>query len=351
MREFDYKKTYKNLLVPETVSWLSLLHEYKGKQGIDLKDKADILEGLLKIARVQSTDASNRIEGIITTKERLELLANSKTLPKSRSEKEIAGYRDVLDTIHRNYEYIPLRPSFILQLHRDLYKYSPSSRAGSFKNSDNVIAEELGDGQKFIRFRPVSSWETPIAVENICAEYSRVVADDNCDGLVVLLTFVFDFLCIHPFNDGNGRISRLLTLLLLYQSGYYVGKYISIEMLIEKRKDEYYDALLKSSVGWHEGENDYAPFVNYMLSVFCTAYKDFWQRFEALDKRNKAAAVRDTICSHIGAITKSEILNLIPNISEVTVERALLELKNSGEILKIGGGRYTKYIWNHDKSK
>ena len=351
MRNFNFKAEYQKLLTPEVVAYLTRIHEYKGQQNLFIEAKADTLSSLLEVARIQSTEASNRIEGIITTDDRLKKIVREKTMPQTRSEKEIAGYRDVLATIHESHDYIPPRQSVILQLHRDLYKYSSKSIGGSFKNSDNVIAEELPDGQQVVRFKPVPAWETPEAITALCSAFQEATQDAELDPLLLIPIFILDFLCIHPFNDGNGRMSRLLTLLLLYRSGYIVGKYISIEKLISDTKETYYEALQASSYNWHKGTNDYAPFVTYMLGVLVAAYRDFESRIELLTTKglSKPDRVREIIRNHLGKITKSEIVAQCPDISQITVQRALAELLKSGEIIKLSGGRYTAYVWNGTK--
>ena len=281
--------------------------------------------------------------------ERLQKLVKAKTTPRNRSEKEIAGYRDVLATIHSSHEYIPVKPGMILQLHRDLYKFSGMSFGGSYKTADNVISEEDSHGNKHIRFHPVPTWETPEAMEQLCRAYNDLCSSGQYDPLLMIPVFILDFLCIHPFNDGNGRMSRLLTLLLLYRAGYHVGKYISIEQLIERTKDAYYDCLQESSCDWHEAENDYAPFVTYQLGVILAAYREFSDRVKVVsESTRKPNRVRDIIQGHLGKITKAEIMQQCPDISQTTVQRALNELVKSGEIIKIGGGRYTSYTWNRE---
>ena len=351
MRDFNFKAEYKKLLTPEVVAYLTQIHEYKGQQNLFIETKADELSDLLEVAKIQSTEASNCIEGIVTTNERLKKIVREKTIPRNRSEKEIAGYRDVLATIHESHDFIPPKPSIILQLHRDLYKYSGKSIGGSFKNSDNVIAEELPDGQQIVRFEPVPAWETPETIATLCNAFEAAMQDAELDPLLLIPIFILDFLCIHPFNDGNGRMSRLLTLLLLYRSGYIVGKYISIEKLISDTKETYYEALQASSYSWHDGTNDYAPFVTYMLGVLVAAYRDFESRIELLTAKglSKPDRVREIIKNHLGKITKSEIMAACPDISQVTVQRALAELLKSGEIIKLSGGRYTSYIWNRER--
>lgn len=350
MREFHYKIEYKRLLTPEIVSFLTKIHEQKGKQDLSPEKRKDVFAELTEIAKIQSTEASNRIEGIITTDDRLKKIVRNKTTPRNRSEREIAGYRDVLATIHENYLYIPPRPGMILQLHRDLYKFSGTSMGGTFKSADNVIAEEHPDGTKTVRFEPVPAWETPEAVAALCDAYGDVLSDPEIDQLLLIPLFVLDFLCIHPFNDGNGRMSRLLTLLLLYRAGYSVGRYISIEKLIADSKESYYEALQESSEGWHEGENDPLPFIRYLLGILAAAYRELSARMEILaaPELSKPDRVREFIRNTTGRLTKAEIMVACPDVSQKTVERALTELMKNNEIIKIGGGRYTSYIWNRE---
>ena len=351
MRTLNYKTDYQKLLSPEIVSYLAQIHEMKGQQNLFVEAQKDALAQLLEIAKIQSTEASNRIEGIITTDDRLRKIVMNKTMPKGRSEREIAGYRDVLNTVHENYDYIPVRPGMILQLHRNLYKFSNSAIGGSFKNSDNIIAEELPDGTKRVRFQPVPAWETTEAMDTLCNALQEASTDPELDPLLLMPMFILDFLCIHPFNDGNGRMSRLLTLLLLYRSGYFVGKYISIERLIADSKETYYEVLQESSTGWHEGTNDYLPFVRYMLGVVIAAYREFTSRVDILITRgfSKPDRVREIIRSTTGRITKTQIMRQCPDISQKTVERALAEMLKNGDIIKISGGRYTSYTWNWEK--
>ena len=351
MRTLNYKTEYQKLLSPEIVSYLAQIHEMKGQQNLFVEAQKDALAKLLETAKIQSTEASNRIEGIVTTDDRLKKIVMNKTTPKGRSEREIAGYRDVLNTVHENYDYIPVRPGMILQLHRDLYKFSNSAIGGSFKNSDNIIAEELPDGTKQVRFQPVPAWETIEAMDTLCNALQEASTDPELDPLLLMPMFILDFLCIHPFNDGNGRMSRLLTLLLLYRSGYFVGKYISIERLIADSKETYYEVLQESSTGWHEGENDYLPFVRYMLGVVIAACREFASRVDILITRglSKPDRVREIIRSTTGRITKTQIMRQCPDISQKTVERALAEMLKNGDIIKISGGRYTSYTWNWEK--
>ena len=346
MHEFDFINRPKDLLTPEVVSILTRLHECRGRQELFIEAEADVLTALLEVAKIQSTGASNRIEGIYTTDERLNAIVRDKVKPRNRNEEEISGYRDVLATIHESYEYIAPRPNNILQLHRDLYSFSSSAVGGVYKNSDNVIAEKHADGTETVRFRPVPAFQTADAILNLCTRYNEAIEAGTYDPLLLMPVFILDFLCIHPFNDGNGRMSRLLTLLLLYRAGFIVGKYISIEMLIEKSKDSYYEALQASSQNWHENGNDYLPFLKYMLGVVVKAYNEFEVRVEHLRHRkmSKAERIKDLIEKTPGKISKKEIAQACPDISVTTIERTLAELVASGIIEKVGVGRATAYV-------
>ena len=346
MRDYNYKEKWQKLLTADIVKKLTLISEFKGEQRLFIEAHKDELNELTEVAKIQSTEASNRIEGIFTADDRLKNLVQEKTTPRNRDESEIAGYRDVLNTVHESYEYIPINSNYFLQLHRDLYKFIGDADGGMFKTDDNIIRERDEHGNEKIRFRPVSALETPEALDALCNAYKE--AKNDVDPLILMSMFILDFLCIHPFNDGNGRMSRLLTLLLLYQSGFIVGKYVSIEKKIEESKETYYEALHDSSVHWHENENDYKPFVNYMLGVIVSAYKEFESRVKLVTDPNlsKADRIREIIKNHIGTITKSELIEMNPDISDTTVQRTLADLLKKNEIKKIGGGRYTKYTWN-----
>ena len=322
MKNFDYITNPAKLLTPEIVQMVGSIHEQKGKQELFLEANIDELKTLLEVALIQSTGASNRIEGIFTSDKRLEELVSQKAEPRNRSEQEIAGYREVLATIHESYEYITPRPNIILQLHRDLYSYSQGN------------------------FIPVPTFQTAEAIDELCARFLEAWEADRIDKLVLIPMFILDFLCIHPFNDGNGRMSRLLTLLLFYKAGYIVGKYISMEMLIEKTKETYYEALQASSTGWHEGENSYEPFVKYYLGIMLKAYNEFESRVEHLKHRSlsKPDRIKAVIDNKVGKITKKEIMELCPDISKITVERTLTNLVKSGYIAKVGAGPSTGYV-------
>ena len=346
MKNFDYITNPAKLLTPEIVQMVGSIHEHKGKQELFLEANIDELKTLLEVALIQSTGASNRIEGIFTSDKRLEELVSQKAEPRNRSEQEIAGYREVLATIHESYEYITPRPTIILQLHRDLYSYSQGNIDGTYKNSDNVIAETDAEEHQKARFIPVPAFQTAEAIDELCAHFLEAWEANLIDKLILIPMFILDFLCIHPFNNGNGRMSRLLTLLLFYKAGYIVGKYVSMEMLIEKTKETYYEALQASSFGWHEGENSYKPFVKYYLGIMLKAYNEFENRVEHLKYHNlsKPDRIKAVIDNKVGKITKKEIMELYPDISKVTVERTLTDLVKSGYIAKVGAGPSTGYV-------
>ena len=344
MGQFEYSRQLASLMTPEVMVAVGDMREHRGKQALYEAMRPDVLESLVEVAKIQSTDMSNRIENISTSAKRLRDLMADKVAPRNRDEREIAGYRYVLDTIHGSHDDIPVTPNVILQLHRDLYRFSGDGFAGRWKDSDNVIAERVASGELVARFRPTSAAATPGAVERICEEYRLQVEQGVYDPLLVSLIFVFDFASIHPFNDGNGRMDRLLTLLLLYRSGYTVGKYVSIEKEIERTKKTYYEALAASSVGWQDGENDYTPFVTYMLGVMTACYKELDQRFAlASAPGGSEGALRAYFGQLVGAATKNDILDANPSLSKRTVERVLKKLQDEGLVEKVGAARSTAY--------
>ena len=348
MHIFDYQTAPANLLTPEITALLSAIHEFKGKQELYLNAKPDILNALVEVAKVQSTTSSNRIEGITTTDARMRELMSQKTIPRNRNEQEITGYRDVLKTIHESHDFIPISPNILLQLHRGLYSKLPQGIGGHWKLNDNVIEETDASGNASIRFRPASAVETPAAMDELCAAYRKAIATERFDALLLIAMFVFDFLCVHPFHDGNGRMSRLLTLLLLYRSGFMVGKYISLEMLIENSKADYYEALQASSSHWHENGNDMRPFVQYTLGIVLKAYRELESRVEGLvtSRMSKADRIRAVVGATLGKVTKRDILAKCPDISTAMVELTLKAMLDEGVISKVGNGRAAAYIRN-----
>lgn len=347
MGDFSYQARYQALLTSETVALIGQLHECKAEQNLAVEAKADALGRLAETARLQSAGAFNRMEGVCTTDERLKKLVLNKTYPTTRGEREIAGYRDALNSIYENYQYIAPKPASILQLHRDLYKFSGLTAGGTYRDTDSIIEE----GSRRVRSRPVPAREVPEAMERLCAAFEEALAVPAWDPLLLIPMFVLDFLCIHPFNGGNGRMSRLLILLLLCRAGYAVGKYVSIERMIEATGEDCWAALARSSEDWREGKNSDIPFAQYLLNIILAASREFSAQLQKLDAegQSKPNRVRNVIRDTLGRITKAEIMAQCPNISQVTVQRTLNELLKSGDILKLSGGRYTAYIWNRER--
>ena len=344
MRTFNYKNLRNVSWDSEILGLVAKIYEYKGRQELFLRQKPAVLERLVEIAKVQSTQASNEIEGIVTTSTRIKQICDDKTTPRNRDEEEIMGYRDVLNTIHESYEYIPLNSSHILQLHRDLYKYSEKNIGGRFKTTQNYITETHPDGTKLIRFTPLEPYEVPEAVGAICESFNRIVDEGIVEPLVLIPIFINDFLCIHPFSEGNGRMSRLITTLLLYKCGYLVGRYISIESKIEKTKQSYYEVLKRSGDGWHEGKNDSTDFIKYLLGIILSAYRDFEERVDIFDEKLPAIElVRNAVNSKIGKFTKSDIEELVPSIKKTSVGNSLKTLVEEGIIQRHGQGKNTFY--------
>ena len=309
-----------------------------------LKQRPEELEKLVEIAKVQSTEASNAIEGIVTTSTRIRQLVEEKTAPRNRDEQEIAGYRDALNIIHENFDAIPITRNYILQLHKVLYSHMNNPMAGQTKSVQNYISATYPNGHTETLFTPLAPFETPEALERICDEYNRVIGNMEAEPLIVIPIFIHDFLCIHPFNDGNGRMSRLLTTLLLYRNGFYVGKYISLEAKIAKNKDLYYAALRQAQEGWHEGTEDAVPFIKYLLGIILSAYRDFEDRFSLVEQKKPALeTVRQATLSKIGRFSKQDIRELCPALSVSSIEGALRKLVASGELKREGNGKSTCY--------
>ena len=348
MREFDYRKLAARTWDNEILSYVAKIHEHKGRQELFLRQKPVELNRLIEIAKIQSTESSNRIEGIVTTNPRLKQLMSDKTTPHNRDEEEILGYRNVLNLVHENYDMITVRPSYILQMHRDLLKYTSFSYRGSFKTTPNEIDMTLASGERVTLFRPLEPYETPDAIQNICDSYQKELSLGEIDPLILIPCFILDFLCVHPFNDGNGRMSRLLTLLLLYRSGYVVGQYISIEKAIADTKDTYYKVLAQADQNWHKGENDPKPFIKYMLGIILGCYRDFEERLTLAErsgyKSNSYDIVREYVMTHIGTFTKQNALEGCPSLGSSSVEAALKKLVQEGIITRLGSGRKTHYV-------
>ena len=337
MRPFNYSKIKEEKWDSEILGLIAAIYKFAGKQELYLKQRPDELEKLVEIAKIQSTEASNAIEGIVTTSTRIKQL--------NRDEEEIAGYRDVLNIIHESFDTIPITQNYILQLHKILCSHMNNPLAGRTKTVQNYISATYPDGHTEVLFTPLAPFETPEALDRICEEYNKVIGNYEVEPLLAIPIFIHDFLCIHPFNDGNGRMSRLLTTLLLYRSGFYVGKYISLEAKIAKNKDLYYEALGHSQDGWHEGEEDAVPFIKYLLGTILAAYKDFEDRFEIVEEKLPAIEmVRKATQQRIGKFNKQDIRELCPALSVSSIEGSLRKLVAEGELRREGRGKSTFYV-------
>lgn len=344
MRVFDYRELKDKKWDNEIIAYVAQIHEHKAKQEMFLKQKPEKLEKLVEIAKIQSTEASNEIEGIRTTSTRLKQLLSEKTTPKNRDEEEIAGYRDVLNIIHESYEYIPITSNYILQLHKTLYSHSAKVIGGKYKNVQNYISATDSNGNTYTSFTPLAPYETAPAIENICDEFNKAMAESEVDPLILIPIFIHDFLCIHPFLDGNGRMSRLLTTLLLYRCGYLVGKYISLEAKISKNKNLYYDALEKSQQDWHDGNDNPEAFIKYLLGIIISAYRDFEERVDIVsDNLPAIEIVKKAISAILGKFNKTKIIELCPTLGVKSIESALKKLVDSDLIEKHGTGKSTFY--------
>ena len=344
MRDFHYAAIREQKWDSEILGLIAAIYKEAGKQEMYLKQRPEELEKLVEIAKVQSTEASNAIEGIVTTSTRIRQLVEEKTAPRNRDEQEIAGYRDALNIIHENFDAIPITRNYILQLHKVLYSHMNNPMAGQTKSVQNYISATDPDGHTETLFTPLAPFETPEALDRICDEYNRVIGNMEAEPLIVIPIFIHDFLCIHPFNDGNGRMSRLLTTLLLYRNGFYVGKYISLEAKIAKNKDLYYAALRQAQEGWYEGTEDAVPFIKYLLGIILSAYRDFEERFSLVEQKKPALeTVRQATLNKIGRFSKQDIRELCPALSVSSIEGALRKLVASGELKREGNGKNTCY--------
>lgn len=344
MRDFNYSTIKDQKWDSNILGLIAAIYKEAGKQELYLKQRPEELEKLVEIAKIQSTEASNAIEGIVTTSTRIRQLVGEKTTPRNRDEQEIAGYRDALNIIHENFDAIPITQNYILQLHKVMYSHMNNPMAGRTKSVQNYISATYPDGHVETLFTPLAPFETPDALNKICDEYNRVIGNMEVEPLIAIPIFIHDFLCIHPFNDGNGRMSRLLTTLLLYRNGFYVGKYISLEAKIAKNKDLYYDALQQAQIGWHEGAEDAVPFIKYLLGTILSAYRDFEDRFSLVEKKLPAIEmVRQASMNKLGRFTKQDIRELCPSLSVSAVEGALRKMVEAGEIKREGSGKNTCY--------
>lgn len=346
MRKFDYSFLNNGLLPANLVNLTSGIAELKAMAGVRKDDYTQIFTELEAVAKIQSIKSSNAIEGIVTSDERIVEIVNQNSAPLNHNEAEIAGYRDALNNIHLEYKNIDFRQNDILRLHKMMMNYAGYEYGGKYKTDDNVILEIDANGNRRVRFRPIPASETSKAMEQLELAYMAARSDANINQLLLVPCVILDFLCIHPFRDGNGRMSRLLSLLLLYKNGYDAGKYVSFEEQINKFKSYYYDSLQQSSIGWDTNENNYFPFIENFLSTLYMCYKELDKRFAIVHgkKITKKARVEATVLNSLTPLSKAEICKILPDVSPTTVEAVLGEMVKTGSIRRISSGRTTRYI-------
>lgn len=351
MRKFDYSFLDNGLLPANLINLTTTIYSLKTMSGTRKDEFEKIFTELEKIAKIQSVKSSNAIEGIVTSDERIKEIVNQKAEPLNHNESEIAGYRDALNEIHLGYKNIDFKESDILRLHDIMMSYSGYEYGGKYKTEDNVIIELDEEGNRRVRFRPTSAEETPKAMKQLELAYMDARNNANINQLLLIPCVILDFLSIHPFRDGNGRMSRLLSLLLLYKNGFDAGKYVSFEEQINNSKAYYYDSLEKSSIGWETNTNTYIPFIQNFLSTLYMCYKELDKRFSVVNssKITKKARIEATIMNSLTPISKAEICNILLDVSPTTVEAVLGTMVREGKIKRIGNSRTTKYMKNELK--
>lgn len=345
MRSFEHGYLLETSISHRLAMTLRGLGEFHGRQVLYSEQSPEVLETLRRVAMIQSVESSNRIEGITVLPERLSELVAHKTTPRDRPEQEVAGYREVLADIHQHHASLRLSTKLILEWHRTMYRYTGEKR-GQWKSRDNAIVEVRPDGRQVVRFRPASALVTPEFVRRLVELFDQSLAENRTDPLLLIASFVLDFECIHPFMDGNGRIGRLLTLLLLYQAGYEVGRYISLERIVEQSKETYYEALRKSSEGWHQARHDLRPWWEYFLGMLTAAYNEFESRVGTITSARgaKREMVRRAIDRMPDPFTIADLRRTCPGISPRTLKRALADSAQSGKIKRLGAGPGARWV-------
>ncbi len=346
MRKFDYSFLNNGLLPASLVSLTANISALKTMAGIRKEEYAQVFTELETVAKIQSIKSSNAMEGIVTSDERIAAIVNQNSAPLNHNEAEIAGYRDALNEIHLGFEHIDFRERDILRLHEIMMSLAGYEYGGQYKTDDNVILEVDADGYRRVRFRPTPAKETPKAMEQLELAYMEARSDANINQLLLIPCVILDFLCIHPFRDGNGRMSRLLSLLLLYKNGFDAGKYVSFEEQINNYKDYYYEALRQSSDGWETNENSYFPFMENFLSILYLCYKELDKRFAVVHGKRitKRARIEAVILNSLTPLSKAEICKILPDVSPTTVEAVLGAMVKSGAVKRIGASRSARYL-------
>jgi len=344
MKSFENEFVTRQPITHNVLQLLGGIREFKGKQDLFKRQSPQVLKNLIEIATIQSIESSNRIEGVTAPHERILKLAQEKTIPTNRSEEEIMGYRYVLQLIHQNHQHIPFTPNVIQQLHGEMYKFT-SVKAGKWKTNNNTIEEVTENGERIIRFQPVPAYLTSKAMETLHFEFERIKEQGTVDPLLLIASYILDFLCIHPFADGNGRMARLLSLYLLYEFKYEVGRYISLEKIIEESKESYYESLQKSSQNWHEGKHTLQPWWEYFLATLRHAYSQFEKRAGLIAeiKGSKTALILDTLEHFRGEFSIQELQEQCPTVGIDLIRRILKEEKNAGRLKCLGRGPFAKW--------
>ena len=351
MRRFDYSFLKNGMLPVRIVNMAANIYSLKTLAKIRKDENLKAFTELESIAKIQSVKSSNAIEGIITSDDRIKAIVNQSSAPLNHNEAEIAGYRDALNEVHSNHDFIDFSLRDILRLHEIMMSQAGYEYAGQYKSSDNLIMEIDADGKRKVRFTPTSAAETPQAMEQLVLAYMDAKDNANINQLLLIPCVILDFLCIHPFRDGNGRMSRLLSLLLLYKCGFDAGKYVSFEEQINKYKNLYYEALRLSSIQWENNTNDYFPFVENFLSMLYMCYKELDKRFAVVNGKRitKHARIEATLLNSLAPLSKAEICAILPDVSPTTVEAVLGQMVKRGQIIKLGSARNIKYLRNNTK--
>ena len=340
----SFRKTEKELQLPLGVVWLmNSIAEYKGKEELYIRQSPQMLKTLIEMALIESAESSNRIEGVVIEERRVKPLILGHSKPRDRSEEEVVGYRKALNLIHRKHNSLDISPQTILELHR--LSHTGSGDAGEWKKRDNEIIRKQSDGTIEVIFKPVSAALVSESITQLCLSYRHSIEQLKYPVLYAISCLILDFLCIHPFRDGNGRVSRLLTLLTLYHQGYGVGKYISIERITEQSKETYYEALQKSSNGWHEAKHDIEPWASYFLGTINSAYREFEQRAGSIKppRGAKRQIITQAINNQLGEFSISDIRRLYPGISRDMIRVVFRQLQKEKKIMCLGKGQSAKW--------
>ncbi len=346
IHNFDYTFLEEGLLPAKLLNLATGISSLKTMAGVRKQEHERVFTELEAIAKISSVRSSNEIEGIVTSEDRYEEIVNNNSTPMTHDEAEIAGYRDALAQIHMGHEFVDFCEEDILKLHKIIMRLSTNDFGGQYKTEDNAIVEIDKNGKRKVRFTPTRARDTKQAMSMLISAYRVARSNPNISPLLLIPCVVLDFLCIHPFLDGNGRVSRILSLLLLYKAGYDAGKYVSFEEQIMKNKAYYYDSLRQSTEGWQQNVNDYFPFIENFLTMLYLCYKELDQRFSVVNNKalTKTERIRNTVLDSLIPMSKADLCKLLSDISPTTIEAVLGEMVRNKEIVRVGSGRASKYV-------